>query len=117
MNEHGRLAERFELHRNHLRAVAYRMLGAPGEADDAVQEAWLRLGRIDVGEVENLAGWLTTVVSRVCLDMLRSRRSRREDLVGQQVPDQVRDADGSDRNSGRCGSTRSVVPCSWCWTG
>ena len=100
MNEHGRLAERFELHRGHLRAVAYRMLGAPGEADDAVQEAWLRLGRIDVGEVENLAGWLTTVVSRVCLDMLRSRRSRREHLVGQQVPEQVRDADGGDPEQG-----------------
>ena len=63
-------------HRGHLRAVAYRMLGSVGEADDAVQEAWLRLSRADTSEVENLGGWLTTVVARVCLDMLRSRRSR-----------------------------------------
>lgn len=73
------LAERFEEHRSHLRAVSYRMLGSLSEADDAVQEAWLRLDRSDVGEVENLGGWLTTVVSRVCLNMLRSRGTRRED--------------------------------------
>ncbi|HEY7394272.1 MAG TPA: sigma-70 family RNA polymerase sigma factor [Gemmatimonadaceae bacterium] len=72
------LAERFEDNRAHLRAVAFRMLGSLSEADDAVQEAWLRLSRSDTGEVENLGGWLTTVVSRVCLDMLRSRESRRE---------------------------------------
>jgi RNA polymerase sigma-70 factor, ECF subfamily len=72
------LAEQFEAHRAHLKAVAYRMLGSTGEADDAVQEAWLRLSRSDAGPIENLGGWLTTVVSRVCLDMLRSRRSRRE---------------------------------------
>ncbi len=89
------LAERFETHRGDLRALAYRML--PGEAEDAVQEVWLRLGRVDVDAVENLAGWLRTVASGVCLDMLRSRRSRREDLVGQQVPDRIRAiADGSD---------------------
>jgi RNA polymerase sigma-70 factor (ECF subfamily) len=73
------LAERFEGHRAHLKAVAYRMLGSLAEADDAVQEAWLRLSRTDAGAVENLGGWLTTVVGRVCLDMLRSRTSRRED--------------------------------------
>ncbi|WTQ07383.1 sigma-70 family RNA polymerase sigma factor [Streptomyces virginiae] len=73
------MTERFEEHRSHLRAVSYRMLGSLAEADDAVQEAWLRLDRSDVSEVENLGGWLTTVVSRVCLNMLRSRESRRED--------------------------------------
>src|SRR5215210_2886773 len=73
------LAERFEADRARLQAVAYRLLGSTGEADDAVQEAWLRLSRSDTSEVENLSGWLTTVVSRVCLDMLRSRKTRRED--------------------------------------
>jgi RNA polymerase sigma-70 factor (ECF subfamily) len=79
MDEQDWLTERFEENRNHLRAVAYRMLGSSTEADDAVQEAWLRLGRSDTSGVENLAGWLTTVVARVCLDMLRSRSSRREE--------------------------------------
>ena len=74
MDEHEFLAERFESHRGHLRAVAYRMLGSLTDAEDAVQEAWLRLARTDAGEVANLGAWLTTVVSRVCLDMLRSRR-------------------------------------------
>src|SRR5829696_518711 len=83
MDEHDFLAEQFEENRTHLRAVAYRMLGSMSEADDAVQEAWLRLGRSDTSEVENLGGWLTTVVGRVCLDMLRSRRSRREEPLGQ----------------------------------
>ncbi len=78
MEEREWLVDRFEEHRAHLLAVAYRMLGSTGEADDAVQEAWLRLSRSDVSGVENLGGWLTTVVSRVCLDMLRARRSRRE---------------------------------------
>src|SRR5438093_12143892 len=73
------LAEQFEQHRAHLRAVAYRMLGSASEADDAVQESWIRLGRTDVGDVENLRAWLTTVVARVCLDMLRTRTSRRQD--------------------------------------
>jgi RNA polymerase sigma-70 factor (ECF subfamily) len=72
------IAERFEDHRAHLRAVAYRMLGSASEADDAVQEAWLRLSRADAGAVDNLGGWLTTVVGRVCLDMLRARRARQE---------------------------------------
>src|SRR5258708_39074819 len=79
MNERDYLAERFEEHRTHLRAVAYRMLGSSGEVDDAVQEAWLRLSRADTAGIDNLGGWLTTVVARVCLDMLRSRKSRREE--------------------------------------
>jgi RNA polymerase sigma-70 factor (ECF subfamily) len=83
MDEHDWLAQRFEAHRTHLRAVAYRMLGSISEADDAVQEAWLRLGRSDTSGVENLGGWLTTVVSRVCLDMLRSRKSRRGAPLGE----------------------------------
>ena len=83
MAEHDWLAQRFEENRAHLRAVAYRMLGSTGEADDAVQEAWMRLSRSDTGDVENLGGWLPTVVGRVCLDMLRSRRSRREESLGE----------------------------------
>jgi RNA polymerase sigma-70 factor (ECF subfamily) len=84
------LAERFEADRARLQLMAYRLLGSAGEADDAVQEAWLRLSRSDTREVENLSGWLTTVVARVCLDMLRSRRSRREQplaLDGESIPD------------------------------
>src|SRR4051812_36669720 len=73
------LAQRFESHRGHLRAVAYRMLGSVTEADDAVQEAWLKVSRADTSQVDNLGGWLTTIVGRVCLDMLRSRRSRAEE--------------------------------------
>ena len=83
MDEHDFLAEQFEEYRAHLRAVAYRMLGSLSEADDAVQEAWLRLSRSGTSGVENLGGWLTTVVGRVCLDMLRSRRSRREEPLGE----------------------------------
>jgi RNA polymerase sigma-70 factor (ECF subfamily) len=78
-----RLAEQFEEHRGHLRAVAYRMLGSASEADDAVQESWIRLGRTDISEVENLRAWLTTVVARVCLDILRTRTSRREAPLGE----------------------------------
>src|SRR5918994_5014893 len=89
MDEHDFLAERFERNRSRLRAVAYRMLGSLSEADDAVQEAWLRLSRSDADAIENLEGWLTTVVSRVCLNMLRSRGSRREELVGTHVPDPI----------------------------
>lgn len=88
---HDALAQRFETQRPRLRAVAQRMLGSLGEAEDAVQEAWLRLGRVDADGIDNLAAWLTTVVSRVCLDMLRSRTARREDPVGQQVSDGIRD--------------------------
>src|SRR2546426_4735086 len=79
MDEHEWLAKRFEANRTHLRAVAYRMLGSRSDADDAVQEAWLRLSRSDASGIENIGGWLTTVVARICLDMLRSRTSRRED--------------------------------------
>jgi RNA polymerase sigma factor (sigma-70 family) len=80
------LAQRFEENRPHLRAIAYRMLGSLTEADDAVQEAWFRLSRNDAGEVDNLGGWLTTVVARVCLDILRSRKSRREDALDTEAP-------------------------------
>jgi RNA polymerase sigma factor (sigma-70 family) len=83
------LAERFETHRSHLRAVAYRMLGSLAEAEDAVQDAWLRFARTDTGGVENLRGWLTTVVARLCLDRLRSRAARREDLAGIHLPEPV----------------------------
>jgi RNA polymerase sigma factor (sigma-70 family) len=97
MDERDWLAERFEEHRTRLRAVAYRMLGSVSEADDAVQEAWLRLSRTDTSEVENLGGWLTTVVARVSLNMLRSRRVRREEPIGVQMPDPIVDrADGTD---------------------
>jgi RNA polymerase sigma factor (sigma-70 family) len=93
MDEHLWLAQRFEEHRTRLRAVAYRMLGSPSEADDAVQEAWLRLSRSDTSRVENLGGWLTTVVARVSLNMLRSRTSRREEPLGEplgaRVPDPI----------------------------
>jgi RNA polymerase sigma factor (sigma-70 family) len=90
MNEQDWLAERFEEHRTHLRAVAYRMLGSVSEADDAVQEAWLRLSRSEADEIENLGGWLTTVVGRVCLNMLRSRRTRAEQPIDEvHVPDPI----------------------------
>ncbi|MFC8011157.1 sigma-70 family RNA polymerase sigma factor [Streptomyces cinereoruber] len=92
VNPHGDeelLARRFDADRGHLRAVAYRMLGSLSEAEDAVQETWLKLSRADVGEVRNLSGWLTTVVGRVCLDMLRSRGSRRESPLEYYVPDPV----------------------------
>jgi RNA polymerase sigma-70 factor (ECF subfamily) len=85
MAEHEWLAEKFEESRSHLRAIAYRMLGSLNEADDAVQEAWLRLSRSDADAIQNLGGWLTTVVSRVCLDMLRSRSSRKEAPLDAQV--------------------------------
>jgi RNA polymerase sigma factor (sigma-70 family) len=91
------LADRFEANRSHLRAVAYRMLGSVSEADDAVQEAWLRLSRTDADAIENLGGWLTTVVARVSLDVLRSRRTRREDPLDLRVPEPIIDrADGTD---------------------
>ena len=97
MNDHDVLAERFEANRSHLRAVAYRMLGSLGDADDAVQEAWLRVSRSDTSVVENLSGWLTTIVGRVCLDMLRSRKSRREEPLDTYVPDPaVSRPDGAD---------------------
>jgi RNA polymerase sigma factor (sigma-70 family) len=83
------LSEQFEAHRSHLRAVAYRMLGSVSEADDALQEAWLRLNRADAGGIENPGGWLTTVVARVSLDMLRTRRSRREQPFDPYVPEPI----------------------------
>jgi RNA polymerase sigma-70 factor, ECF subfamily len=89
MDEREWLAERFEEHRAHLRAVAYRMLGSLSEADDAVQEGWLRLSRSDANDIENLGGWLTTVVARVCLNMLRSRQTRREEPMRVHIPDPV----------------------------
>jgi RNA polymerase sigma-70 factor (ECF subfamily) len=89
VNDAEWLAERFETHRAHLRAVAYRMLGSLSEADDAVQESWLRLSRSDTSDVGNLGGWLTTVVARVSLDMLRSRKSRREEPWDVLVPDPI----------------------------
>ena len=87
------LGEKFEAHRAHLRKVAYRMLGSQAEADDAVQEAWLRLARQDDGGIDNLGGWLTTVVARVCLDMLRGRKARREEPIDEHVPEPVVNAD------------------------
>jgi RNA polymerase sigma-70 factor (ECF subfamily) len=97
MTEQEWLADRFEEHRPRLRAVAYRMLGSLTEADDAVQDAWLRMSRADTSDVENLGAWLTTVIARVSLNMLRSRRTRREEPFGPYVPDPVIDReDGTD---------------------
>src|ERR1700681_602388 len=97
MDQHDWLAEQFEANRSHLRSVAYRMLGSVAEADDAVQEAWLHLSRAETSGVKNLGGWLTTVVARVCLDMLRSRESRREESLGEHLPDPIaRREDGID---------------------
>ena len=97
MHERDWLAERFEEHRTRLRAVAYRMLGSLSEADDAVQETWVRLSRSDADEIENLGGWLTTVVGRVSLNMLRSRRARREEPIDVRMPEPIVDrADGTD---------------------
>src|SRR5262249_1175813 len=83
------LADRFEEHRFHLRSVAYRMLGSLAEADDAVQDTWLRVSRAGTNDVENLGGWLTTITARVCLNMLRSRNTRREESLSVQLPDPV----------------------------
>ncbi|HEX6332069.1 MAG TPA: RNA polymerase sigma factor SigJ [Actinomycetota bacterium] len=97
MDQQGLLAREFEVHRPRLRAVAYRMLGSLSEADDAVQDAWLRLSRADTSDVDNLAGWLTTVVARVALNMLRSRTTRREEPLDVRIPDPIVDpTDGTD---------------------
>ncbi|MEV0033969.1 sigma-70 family RNA polymerase sigma factor [Nocardia sp. NPDC050793] len=96
MDDRNVLAERFERDRGHLRSVAYQMLGSLSEADDAVQQAWLRLDRADTDDVDNLTGWLTTVVGRVCLDMLRARRARREESSGLQTPEPPRPEPGTD---------------------
>ena len=93
MDESDWLAERFEAHRPRLHAVAHRMLGSAAEADDAMQEAWLRLSRSDASGVENMGGWLTTIVARVCLDLLRSRQSRREEPAGEHLPELAGDSD------------------------
>ena len=97
MDERDWLAQRFQEHRRRLRAVAYRMLGSTSEADDAVQEAWIRLSRSNAAEIDNLGGWLTTVVARVALNMLRTRNTRREQPLDAHVPDPIIDAaDGID---------------------
>jgi RNA polymerase sigma factor (sigma-70 family) len=97
VNEQGLLAEQFETNRRRLRAVAYRMLGSVAEADDAVQEAWIKLSRAQTGDVDNMSGWLTTVLARVCLNMLRARRRRREEFVEGRVPEPIIDReDGLD---------------------
>lgn len=97
MNNHNWLIEQFEAHRNHLQSVAYRILGSRNEADDAIQESWIRFSHSDTSRVENMGGWLTTIVSRVCLDMLRSRKSRPEDLTMASIPEPVTShQDGSD---------------------
>lgn len=97
MDDRTRLADRFEMNRDRLRSIAYRMLGSTAEAEDAVQEAWLRLHRADTGDIANLEGWLTTVVGRVCLDMLRSRQSRREDALDMAPAEPVAPVDRPDR--------------------
>src|SRR4051794_24598174 len=94
MDEREWLAKRFEEHRPRLRAVAYRMLGSLSEAEDAVQDAWLRLSGADVSSVENLGGWLTTVVSRVALNMLRARQTRREESIEMRFPDPIVSREG-----------------------
>ena len=109
MSTPEQLAADFETHRAHLRGVAYRMLGSVSEADDAVQEAWIRLHRTDVSGVENLRGWLTTVVARICLDALRSRTSRREEPLETHLPDPIvrpltRDEDGPEADAIRADS-------------
>lgn len=91
MDDQRLLAERFETHRARLRAVAYRMLGSLSEADDAIQEAWIRISRTDTSEIDNMGGWLTTVVARICLNMLRARRSRREESLPELLPEPVLD--------------------------
>src|SRR5918993_1038869 len=95
MDGNNPAASGFEAHRHHLRAVAYRMLGSSAEADDAVQETWLRYDRTDTGDVENVGGWLTTVLSRVCLNLLRARTTRREEPLDPHVPDPVVRPDGA----------------------
>jgi len=112
------LAERFEANRAHLRGVAYRMLGSLSEADDAVQEAWLRLSRSDTSGVENLGGWLTTVVARVCLDMLRGRGSLRESRLARTCPSRSPAARTRSTPSSRRSWPRgSAWRCWWSWTG
>src|SRR5262245_64710766 len=119
MNEPEYLAERFEEHRAHLRSLAYRMLGSQSEVDDAVQEAWLRLSRTDATGIDNLGGWLTTVVARVCLDMLRSRQSRREEPFTPDAPEPAATGTraSSPEQEARSSRIRSDSRCSSCSTG
>jgi RNA polymerase sigma-70 factor, ECF subfamily len=114
MSEGDWLANRFEQNTPHLRAVAYRMLGSAAEADDAVQEAWLRLSRSSADGVQNLAGWLTTTVARVCLDMLRARKARREEPLPAQPPGLAGSAVGGAPSRKRCWLTRLAWRCWWC---
>ena len=117
MHDSDRLAERFEEHRSRLTAVAYRLLGSSGEADDAVQEAWLRLSRSDPSAIVNLRAWLTTVVSRVCLNMLQARRSRREVPLGPGAPEPAAGpATGPTPSTKSCSPTRSDRRCWSCST-
>ena len=99
MDEHEWLAEQFEANRTHLQAVAYRMLGSLTEADDAVQESWLRLSHSDTSSVANLGGWLTTVVARICLDMLRSRKARREESLEASVSEPIASRDDPEQEA------------------
>jgi DNA-directed RNA polymerase specialized sigma24 family protein len=116
MAEPGWLAEGFGQNRTRLRALAYRMLGSLAEADDAVQEAWLRLSRPDASGVGNLGAWLTTIVARVCRNVLRSRNTRREEPMGGHVPEPVIGrAGGTDPGTRRCWPTRPGSRCRWCW--
>jgi RNA polymerase sigma-70 factor, ECF subfamily len=101
MNEDQWMAERFEEHRAHLRGVAYRMLGSLTEADDAVQDTWIRVSRAGANDVENLGGWLTTIVARVSLNMLRSRNMRREESLDVHLPDPVITPEGTAQPEGR----------------
>ena len=112
MDEQDWLADRFEERRAHLRAVAYRMLGSLAEADDAVQDTWLRVSRSGAGNVENLGAWLTTIVARVCLNVLRSRSTRREEELGPTCRTQR----SARRRMRRCWRTRSASRCSSCST-
>jgi len=109
MDEKNLLAQQFEANRNHLRAVAYRMLGSRSEADDAIQEAWLRLSRTDETNVANLGGWLTTVVARICLDVLRARKSRREEPLGPHVPEPVVSQDNLDHEAAMADSVGAAL--------
>ena len=112
MHEKAWLAERFEADRPHLRGVAYRMLGSLTEADDAVQEAWIRLSRTDASEIENLRAWLTTVVGRVCLNMLRARGTRREASLETHLPDPIVGPEAGERSrtGGPAGRRRGPRP-------
>ncbi|MDQ1721896.1 MAG: hypothetical protein QOI26_1630, partial [Pseudonocardiales bacterium] len=121
MDDHDWLAQRFEDNRPHLRAVAFRILGSLSDAEDAVQEAWLRLSRSDTSDVDNLAGWLTTVVARVSLNMLQTRKSRREEPTARSCPTTSpaaprRSPIAPSPRLRRCSLTRSALRCWSSWT-